>query len=128
VVLCTWRPAAVLQIGDHFAMTGGTVCATERITIGDHVTVGANTTIMDTDFHPLQSWARQREPNEAKHAAIHIGDQVFIGMQCLILKGVTLGKACVIGAGSVVTHDVAAGTVVAGNPAREVGRVAMAEA
>jgi acetyltransferase-like isoleucine patch superfamily enzyme len=124
VVLCTWLPGAILEIGDHLAMTGGTICATECITIGHHVTVGANTTIIDSDFHPLQPRARLQEPSVAKRAPIQIGNDVFIGMQSLILKGVTLGDGCVVGAGSVVTRDVAAGVIVAGNPAQVTGTVA----
>jgi acetyltransferase-like isoleucine patch superfamily enzyme len=49
---------------------------------------------------------------------VRIEDDVFIGMRCLILKGVTLGAGCVIGAGSVVTKSIPPGAVAAGNPAR----------
>lgn len=118
VILCTWQPGAILVIGSHFGMTGGTVCCAERITIGDHVTVGANTTIVDTDFHPLDPDERKSHPAEAKTAPILIEDDVFIGMNCLILKGVTIGKGSVIGAGSVVTKSIPPGVVAAGNPAR----------
>ncbi len=117
VILSTWQSGAVLEIGDRFAMTGGTVCAAERITIGQHVTVGANTTIIDSDFHPLDPEQRRLHPRRANTAPVLIEDGVFIGVQCLILKGVTLGQGCVVGAGSVVTRDVPAGVIVAGNPA-----------
>jgi acetyltransferase-like isoleucine patch superfamily enzyme len=120
VILCTWQAGAVLQAGANFAMTGGTLCAGERITIGEHVTVGANTTIIDTDFHPLDPAVRRLRPNDGATAPITIEDDVFIGMNCLILKGVTLGRGCVVGAGSVVTRDVPPYSVVAGNPAQVV--------
>jgi acetyltransferase-like isoleucine patch superfamily enzyme len=124
VILSTRRPNAVLTIGDQFGMTGGSVVCEERITIGNRVTVGANTIIADTDFHPLDPLIRQQRPIDGATAPIVIEDDVFIGMQSLILKGVTLGKGSVIGAGSVVTRDIPPGVIAAGNPAqviRELG-------
>ena len=118
VILCTWLEGAVLEVGDHFGMTGGTICAAERITIGEHVVVGANTTITDTDFHPLNFEQRRLDPTGGKTAPVTIEDEVFIGMNCLILKGVTLGKGCVVGVGSVVTNSIPAVFVCAGNPAQ----------
>lgn len=118
VILCTWQAGARLVIGSYFGMTGGTICCAESITIGNHVTVGANTTIADTDFHPLDPIERRLHPAAAKTAPIVIEDEVFIGMNCLILKGVTIGKGSVIGAGSVVTKSIPFGVVAAGNPAR----------
>ncbi|HAV78804.1 MAG TPA: hypothetical protein DCX53_15750, partial [Anaerolineae bacterium] len=55
VILCTWQPGAEIRIGENFSMTGGCIIAAEKIAIGDNVNVGANTTIMDTDFHPLDA-------------------------------------------------------------------------
>ena len=118
VIICTWAPGAVLEIGDNFAMTGGIICAAEKVVIGNRVAVGANTTIVDTDFHPLDPEQRRMHPQEAKTAPIIIEDDVFIGMSCLILKGVTIGSGSVIGAGSVVTTDVPPRVVAAGNPAK----------
>ena len=118
VMICTWATGAILEIGDDFAMTGGVICAAEHIKIGNRVAVGANTTIVDTDFHPLDHERRRIHPQEANTAPIMIEDDVFIGMNCLILKGVVIGHGSVIGAGSVVTKNIPAGVVVAGNPAK----------
>lgn len=118
VILCTWKPDASIQIGTNFAMTGGSIVAAEKIVIGDDVTVGANCTIIDTDFHPLASGERKLNPQSSKTTSIEIGDDVFIGMNSIILKGVVIGKGAVIGAGSVVTKDVPGGAIVAGNPAK----------
>jgi acetyltransferase-like isoleucine patch superfamily enzyme len=104
-------------------MTGGVLCAAERIVIGNHVSVGANSTIIDTDFHPLSASERHIDPAQGKTAAVNIEDDVFIGMNCLILKGVTIGQGSVVGAGSVVTRDVPPCTIVAGNPASFVREV-----
>lgn len=117
VVLSARQPGSRLVIGRGFAMTGGVLCAEESIEIGDRVTVGANCTIVDTDFHA---------PGGAAHltrgatAPVVIEDDVFIGMSALVLKGVRVGRGSVIGAGSVVTGDVPPGVIAAGNPARVV--------
>ena len=120
VILCTWQAGAILDIGDNFGMTGGSLVAAEKITIGKNVIIGANCTIIDTDFHPLDPEIRRRSPQAAQTAPISIGDDVFIGMNCIILKGITIGQAAVVGAGSVVTHDIPSKVIVAGNPARVV--------
>lgn len=118
VVLATRTAQARIQIGDDCGFTGGAIVAAERIQIGCRVLVGANCTITDTDFHPLEAAARQQDILAGAHRPVVIEDDVFIGMNCLILKGVTLGRGSVVGAGSVVTKDVPAGVIVAGNPAR----------
>ncbi|MBN1565376.1 MAG: hypothetical protein JXA10_16135, partial [Anaerolineae bacterium] len=118
VILSTRRPEAQLVIGRGFGMTGGTICAEQCITIGDHVWVGANCTITDTDFHPLDLATRLARPLDGATAPVIIEDGVFIGMQSLILKGVTIGARSVIGAGSVVTRDIPPGVIAAGNPVK----------
>lgn len=118
--LSTRTANATLTIGDGFGMTGGSIVCDQHITIGNRVWVGANTIIVDTDFHPLDPDERQRNPLHGATAPITIADDVFIGMQCLILKGVTISAGAVIGAGSVVTRDVPPDMIVAGNPARPI--------
>lgn len=123
VIISARRANSRLTIGDDFGMTGGSLVCDERISIGDRVWVGANTVIADTDFHPLNPQRRLAAPLDAKTAPIHIADDVFIGMNALILKGVSIGAGAVIGAGSVVRRDVPAGAIVAGNPAAVVGEL-----
>ena len=118
VILCTWQAGAVLRIGEGFAMTGGSLCAAESVMIGDGVLVGANCTIIDSDFHPSDAAERRADPKAGKTAAVVIEDGVFIGMNSLVLKGVHLGKGSTVAAGSVVTRDVPAGALAGGNPAR----------
>ena len=118
VFLTTWQKGAVLKIGRDFAMTGGTLCAAERIEIGDHVTIGANVMVVDSDFHPLDPERRLTHPNDGQTAPVIIEDNVFIGTNSLILKGARIGRGSVIGAGSVVTGNIPAGVIAAGNPAR----------
>ena len=118
VIISTRRAGSRLSIGDDFGMTGGSLVVDQSITIGHRVWVGANTIITDTDFHPLDPYLRQVNPLQAKTVPVSIADDVFIGMNCLILKGVTVGARSVIGAGSVVTRDVPEDAIVAGNPAQ----------
>lgn len=118
VVLSTRRKGAQIQIGEDFAMTGGTICADIRIEIGNHVTVGANSIIVDTDFHPISLESRLIEPNTGESCSVIIEDDVFIGANCTILKGVRLGKGCVIGAGSVVVQSIPCFTIAGGIPAK----------
>lgn len=117
-ILTTRSAKSSLTIGDDFGMTGGSIVCEERVHIGNRVLMGANTIITDTDFHPLHATERQRDMNAGQTAPVVIEDDVFIGMCSLILKGVTIGAGAVIGAGSVITRDVPAGHIAAGNPAR----------
>ena len=120
VVLSTRSASAELIIGDDCGLTGAVVVAETRVTIGDRVLIGGNAQIVDTDFHPLEAEVRRRDINAGNTRPITIGDDVFIGMNSIILKGVTVGDGSVIGAGSVVSQDVPPQTIVAGNPARVV--------
>jgi acetyltransferase-like isoleucine patch superfamily enzyme len=118
VILCTWQENACLRIGEHFAMTGGSICCAEKITIGNYVSIGANTVLTDTDFHPIPLNERKINPSAGKTAPIVVEDDVFVGMNCLVLKGITIGKGSVIGAGSVVTKNIPRNCIAAGIPAR----------
>ena len=118
VVLATRARGAEVVIGEGCGFSGTTIVAMGSVRIGDRVLVGSNATIVDTDFHPLDPEGRRRNPTGGHHEPVRIGDDVFIGMGALVLKGVTLGDGCVVGAGAVVSGDVAPGAVVAGNPAQ----------
>jgi acetyltransferase-like isoleucine patch superfamily enzyme len=126
-MLSTRRAGAVLRIGDHFGMTGGVIVCEQSIQIGNRVLIGANSIITDTDFHPLDSLRRINQPLDGETAPVVIEDDVFVGMQSLILKGVRIGARSVIGAGSVVTRDIPADVIAAGNPARVIRDLAAAD-
>lgn len=88
------------------------------IEIGQHVLVGRNTEIYDSDRHELHPDRRNGgTPNMGRVA---IGDNVFIGSGVKIGKGVHIGRDSVIGMGSVVVKDIPAGVVAGGNPCRAI--------
>jgi acetyltransferase-like isoleucine patch superfamily enzyme len=124
VVLATRTKSAVIRVGDDCGLTGATLVAAERVEIGNRVLLGANVTIVDTDFHPLNPEERKTNPSNGKHLPVIIEDDVFIGMNSLVLKGVTIGRGSVVGAGSVVTRNIEPGVIVAGNPARVIRSLA----
>lgn len=73
--------------------------------------------------HDTVAWAISRGQRAKKTGPVTIGDCCYIGPQCVVVAGVTVGERCVIGANSFVNRDVPSSTVVAGNPARRIGRV-----
>lgn len=109
-ILQTATDYAKIEIGNNCGFSGVSIVANNRVTIGNNVTVGADTCIGDRDDHP--------EILGTKDAPVEIKDNVFIGMHCLILKGVTIGENSIIGAGSVVTKDIPANCVAAGVPCK----------
>jgi acetyltransferase-like isoleucine patch superfamily enzyme len=123
VVLRTLAPGAELTIGKRCRISGASICAAVEVRIGDDVCIGSGAIISDTDFHSLDPVARRSDGDSAGAAAsaVAIEDDVFVGANAIVLKGVRIGRGAVVGAGAVVTKDVEAGAIVAGNPARRIG-------
>lgn len=126
-----------IVIGDKCFIGGSTFISHSSITIGNHVTIAWGSTIYDHDSHSLDYRDRRKDVEDEYNDIVNgrnfiehkdwsnvrtepiiIEDDVWIGMNCIILKGVTIGRGAVIGGGSIVTHDVPAWKVVAGNPAK----------
>jgi acetyltransferase-like isoleucine patch superfamily enzyme len=123
-ILAALSPQSSIVIGDGTGISGASISARCSITIGKKVLIGAGACIWDNDFHPLDAQLRREHPTDnALGSPINIEDDVFIGARALILKGVRIGRGAVVGAGSVVTRDVQAENIVAGNPARVVGSI-----
>lgn len=113
------RGAGRICIGNNVGISGSTIYAREEITIGNHALIGANTKIMDNDFHPIEVEARNANDfSRLKCRPVRIGDNVFIGCNCLILKGTEIGQNSIVGAGSVVCGKFPGNVVIAGNPAK----------
>ena len=119
---------AVIEIGDYTYLANASLACTTRITIGKRVFVAGGVTIADCDFHPLAAAERmldtiaispagdrQRRPAIAARP-VTIEDDVWIGCNATVLKGVRIGAGAVIAPGSVVTRDVEPNTLASGNP------------
>jgi acetyltransferase-like isoleucine patch superfamily enzyme len=90
------------------------VAAQKLVEIGDEVRIGDNSIIVDTDWHGFDDSPPKVKP-------VKIGFHVWLGLNVIVLKGVSIGDYSIVGAGSVVTSDVESKTIVAGNPARKIG-------
>jgi len=120
-------------VGNFTLLNGAIIMAEERIEIGSYCLISWNVGIADSDFHPLEPaqrlidahalapYFKDRPPRPPlRTAPVIIADNVWIGMNATILKGVSIGENSVVAAGSVVSKSVPPNTVVAGNPAVKV--------
>lgn len=107
---------ARLIIGDGCGFSGTVIGCFSQITLGNNVRCGANTLITDSDWH-------LDDPRSAEPRPIKIGDNVWLGVNVIVMKGVTIGDNVVIGAGSVVTKDIPANVIAAGNPCRIIKQI-----
>ena len=131
----------LVEIGERCHFGGGSIICREGVTIGKDVTLGWGVVLYDHDSNTLDWQQRARmvrhfydhygkpdcydciDWSGVRAAPITIGDRAWIGFDAVILKGVRIGEGAVVGARSVVTHDVEPYMVVAGNPARTVKRI-----
>jgi acetyltransferase-like isoleucine patch superfamily enzyme len=107
--------------GDGFIGRGCVIVCREAIAMGANVLLGEYVTIRDQD-HRYGDEVPTKD-NGFETAPIVIGHNVWIGAKATVLRGVTIGDDAVIAAGAVVNGDVAAGTIVGGVPARQIGTV-----
>ncbi|GGC56873.1 acyltransferase [Marinobacter halophilus] len=94
--------------------------ATSEITIGKRCLIGNNVRIYDSDFHSLDI---SRSTARAISSPVKMGDNVFLGDNVILLKGVKIGENSIIGAGSVVTKSIPSNVIAAGNPARVLKKI-----
>lgn len=114
------RGKGVIEIGDGSGASSVVISAHQLVKIGENVMVGGNVRIYDHDYHSLDFKLRRsrQDGDHVRSRPVVIGDDVFIGVNAIILKGVTIGDRAIIGAGSVVAQSVPADEIWAGNPAR----------
>jgi acetyltransferase-like isoleucine patch superfamily enzyme len=110
--------SAELKIGNYNGFSGTAIFCANKIEIGNYCNFGGNTSIWDTDFHPLDYELRRNKLGGTATGTIIIGDDVFIGANTIVLKGVSIGNRSIIGAGSIVTKDIPSDEIWAGNPAK----------
>jgi acetyltransferase-like isoleucine patch superfamily enzyme len=126
------RENASISIGKRVFMNGLVIVA-QSIDIGDDVMIAWGVTVVDHNSHSISFSHRaedvvnwkigKKDWTHVKIAPVKISNKVWIGFNSIILKGVTIGEGAVVGAGSVVTKDVPAWTIVAGNPARVIREI-----
>jgi acetyltransferase-like isoleucine patch superfamily enzyme len=129
--------AGQVTIGDRCYIGRSHLACHSKIDIGSDVIISWGVTIVDHNSHSLHweqrkddvsNWARGFKQWEGVHRApVKIQDKVWIGFNAIVLKGVTIGEGAVVGAGAVVTRNVPAYTVVAGNPARPIRELTPSE-
>jgi acetyltransferase-like isoleucine patch superfamily enzyme len=124
-----------MTVGDYCYFTNAVLLCEMEIRVGNYVVIGWNTTVTDTDFHPLAPAERiadaiacsplgQGRPRpEVLKKPVIIEDNVWIGPNATILKGVRIGAGAFIEAGSLVTRDVPPRARVLGNPAQVIGEI-----
>lgn len=116
-VKCNDRAPGRIFIGDYSVLQGTAIIAYEEVLIEQHVVFGPNVTVMDSSGHPLRGRGEDDEASRITSRPVHIKEHAWIGMGAVILKGVTIGKNAVIGAGSVVNSDIPDYGLAVGNPA-----------
>jgi len=110
-ILNTQRPGSKIIIGNNTGLSGTVISSAISVEIGNNVKCGANTQIMDSDWHP-------EDPRSGTPKSIIIHNNVWLGLNVVVLKGVTIGENTVIGANSVVTKSIPANVLAAGNPCK----------
>lgn len=115
-IIATLLSNAKVSIGNYCGFSGTVVSAAKSISIGNRVRCGANTIITDSDWH-------FDDPRVGPPKEIVIMDNVWLGVNTVVLKGVTIGENTIIGANSVVTKSVPANVIAAGNPCRVIKKL-----
>lgn len=115
-MISTLTEEAQLVIGNNCGFSGTVIGAFASIKIGDNVRCGANTLITDSDWH-------SDDPRIGPAKPVVIGNNVWLGLNVVVLKGVEIGENTVIGANSLVTKNIPANVIAAGNPCKEIAKL-----
>lgn len=112
---------ASIYIGNNVGISASCLRVYKSLRIGDRTKIGGDCIIIDSDAHSLNYLERRNGETDrprAKSKGIVIEEDVLIGARCIILKGVTIGARSIVGAGSVISKDIPADCIAAGNPAK----------
>lgn len=119
-----------ISVGNRSGISFAVISSRASIEIGQNVNIGGNVRIFDHNYHSLNYLARrdgQRDQLNVDSAPIRIGDDVFIGTNTIILKGVTIGDRSIVAAGSVVSRSIPSDEIWGGNPARMIRKLEVAK-
>lgn len=112
---------ASIVIGDNVGISNSTFFITSALNIGNNVLFGGGCKVWDSDFHSIDVNIRvYGNDDNVRSLPVKIMDNAFIGGGSTILKGVTVGRNSIVGAGSVVTKSIPDNEVWAGNPAKKI--------
>jgi maltose O-acetyltransferase len=118
-------PSGTLRIGDRVLINQGcSIGVTKLVSIGDSCNLGPQVLVIDNAFHELDPARRNEQPEPAP---VILEDNVWLAARVIVLPGVTIGKNSVIGAGSVVTHDIPPDVLAAGMPAKVIRSLTRAD-
>lgn len=110
---------AKLSLGSGYMNYDGVIDCFSSITIGNDVVISERVVIRDSDNHTIETMGEEKDDHNVA-SPIVIKDHVWIGMNVILLKGVTIGEGSIVAAGSVVNRDVPPHCLVAGVPAKVV--------
>ena len=117
ISISTITPEATVELHDNCGLSGCKIVCANKISIGEYTIIGPDTVIYDCKQHEYNERIGWFSCKKVTGSPITIGKKCYIGMRCIILKGVTIGDGCVISAGTIITKDVPAGHLAQGNPA-----------
>lgn len=112
---------STIVIGNNCRINGASIHSGSSIEIGNNCVIASGVSIMDSNGHEVYS--KNRTIGSDKPQPISIGNNVWIGLNAVILKGTTIGDNCVIAVGSVVKGAFPENSLIAGNPAVVVKRI-----
>lgn len=116
--LITQNDSALIKIGNNCGLNGTIIRARIKIIIGDNCKFGHGTIILDSNSHNTSIDPLIRSTGKSIDSPVIIGNNVWVGMHSIILKGVHIGDNSIIAAGSVVTKNVPSNKLYGGNPAK----------
>lgn len=117
VALSTYFKASKIVIGDNCKINGAVIHCNESVTLDQNCWIAPGTILCDNDSHRV-SIDHNEKLETPRSAPITLESNVWIGMNCIVLKGVTIGENSIVAAGSIVTRSLPANGLYGGNPAK----------